>query len=349
MLALRPTLIVCVLLALILTVCSHDHQKKFHKRETIVVSGSVAAVDSWLCQYSTTIAAWLGVNCNNPTTPAPPSSQGSNGQSSTMSTPTTSTAVSSTASNSTPTPLERITWCRLSNGSFLQYGQIYMSGLCTICQCTATRYIRCVPFQCMPADCIDNSSPTTKNGQCCSQCNSDPPAISCTYQGVPYPHGVILRSDNTMKCWCQMGLVECRNGVGSVFGSLDLWGDGTAVYIVLIVLGVVLLIGTLLCCGCTVFFYYYYQRHQQDFQQVYDQYYNNSAGWQPMAEQDGLTDVNGEDKQTELEQGQFESEKYLSETNNVNTPPGQIHMPPPYALYNGAYVSEEQHNNQKKL
>jgi hypothetical protein len=142
-----------------------------------------------------------------------------------------------------------------------------------------------------------------------------------------------------------LGQIECRPGVGALFGALSLFGDGTAVYIVVIIIGVVILFGTLMCCGCTIFFYYYYQRNQLAFQQVYDQY-TNSAGWQPMADETGVAEVDAEYKQTEAEQGQLETEQYLAETQPDNKA-AQVYMPPPYALYNGAYVSEEQHNQKK--
>jgi len=115
-----------------------------------------------------------------------------------------------------------------------------------------------------------------------------------------------------MQCWCQNGNIECRQYFGTIFDSMDMWGDGTAAYVIAIVVIVVILFGTLLCCSCTLFFYYYYKRNQAAFQQAYDQYLG-TPGWQPMGDEEAPVDDSAENKPMEAEQGQFDSEQYLAQ------------------------------------
>lgn len=228
------------------------------------------------------------------------------------------------------TTLERAHWCRLSNGTYLPLGHIYMRSVCSICQCLKSHTIRCTMIQCMPTYCIDNSMPIRAEGQCCTQCRSDPPAKACTYKGNSFPHGSILRAvRDKMQCWCHLGNIECRNYMGSLFESSNLWRDGTGIYIVVVIICVVLIVGLLLCCGCTFLFYFYYNRYQQEIQQAYDQYVN-SGGWQPMedVEQD-VFDTNAEEKQVEA--GKTESTDSVRES-----------VPPPYSIYNNSFDPVEE-------
>ena len=114
---------------------------------------------------------------------------------------------------------------------------------------------------------------------------------------------------------------------------MNVWGDGTAVYVVVIIVAIILLLGTCLCGATSVCFYYYYKRHQNT-QFSHDQYLNN-AGWQPMGE-DGQV---AEEKQAEADGVQY-AEEYPAGT-------GEEYVPPPYALYNGVYLNEQQVANQK--
>jgi hypothetical protein len=138
----------------------------------------------------------------------------------------------------------------------------------------------------------------------------------------------LKREENKMQCWCQLGNIECRTDMGSLFQGMNFWSDPTAIYIIVAVLCIVLFFGLLLCCGCTLFTYYYYQRHQHTFQQAYDQYIN-SAGWQPVGEEEQqVVDDSAEEKRIEAEQNQFAS-------------PIHDNVPPPYAINNYSYVSGE--------
>jgi hypothetical protein len=117
---------------------------------------------------------------------------------------------------------------------------------------------------------------------------------------------------------------------------LDLWGQGTAVYVIIVIICLFILFGTLLCGGCTLFSYYYYKRHQSV--QAYDQYMTN-AGWQPMGDEEQVVDANAEEKKAEADQGQFENEYPVGNS--------EEYIPPPYALYNGNYPTEQQVKDQK--
>jgi hypothetical protein len=122
-----------------------------------------------------------------------------------------------------------------------------------------------------------------------------------------------------MQCWCQLGNIECRNYMGSLFQGLDMLSDTTAIYIIAIVLLIVITFGLLLCCGCSVLFYHYYQRHQNSFEQAYD-HYINAAGWQPMGEEEqSEVYASAAEKQLEAEKG-----PYTSEENEM--------VPPPYPV-----------------
>ena len=132
-----------------------------------------------------------------------------------------------------------------------------------------------------------------------------------------------------MQCWCQLGNIECRNHIGSLFEGIDIFADPTAIYIILTIIFMVVMFGLLVCCGCTTAFYFYYQRNQEAFQQAYDEYING-AGWEPVNEEVDADAVAAEEKRMEAEGYQL--------TDDAT----EESVPPPYALYNGAYVSEEE-------
>ncbi|CAF1331518.1 unnamed protein product [Rotaria sordida] len=227
------------------------------------------------------------------------------------------------------TSLERAHWCRANNGTYFALGYTYMQSACSMCRCTPSRRIRCSTVQCLPAYCIDNTMPYRKDGQCCAQCGYEATGSSCEYNGVSFPHGAIMKTvDNKVQCWCQGGNIECRTYIGSLFESMDLWSDQSAIYIIVIILCIILIFGVLVCCSCTLLYYYYYQRYQQTMQQEYDQYMN-SAGWQPMGDEDqNVTDMSAEEKRAE-------AEKY--QASNPND-----FVPPPYAAHHSSFVSADE-------
>lgn len=232
-------------------------------------------------------------------------------------------------SNNDITALERAHWCRFSNGTYVPFNLEFYHTPCTLCHCTKSRSFHCQALQCMPTYCIDNARPVRGDGQCCTRCASDSLLnSSCVYNGTTYPHGVILKAiPGEMQCWCQLGNVECRQYIGTMFDGFNLMGQGV-VYIILIAIFMIFFLGLLMCCGCTVLIYAYYQRNQQTFQEAYDQYVN-SAGWQPMEEEEVAVDSIAEEKRLEAERNQFY---------NGN----QDVIPPPYDVYNVAHVSGQE-------
>jgi hypothetical protein len=247
---------------------------------------------------------------------------------------TTSTSTTSTSTAVPRASLEHAHWCRFSNGSFVPLGYSFIHKACSLCECTQSRALRCQLLQCMPTYCVDNTMPHRKPGQCCTQCGYEVTANSCLYKGINFPHGAVIKAvEDKMQCWCQLGSIECRNYMNSLFHGLDIFADGAAIYIIAGSLCVVLIFGLLLCCGCTVFSYYYYKRNQHTFQQAYDQYIN-PAGWQPIDEsEENVVDTGAEEKRMEAEKYQFLDSVHES-------------IPPPYGHYNGSYVPEQE---QKKL
>lgn len=131
-----------------------------------------------------------------------------------------------------------------------------------------------------------------------------------------------------MQCWCQLGNIECRNYIGSVYDSMDLLSDTRVIYIIVIILAVVLIFGFLICVTCTFAFYYYYQRYQHTIHEAYDQYVNG-AGWQPM----------NEEEQTEVDEAavmkQFEAEQYQAPSYSAEM------VPPPYGTHADSYAAAE--------
>jgi len=243
----------------------------------------------------------------------------------------TTTETSTTSTTESPSALERAHWCRFSNGTFLARGNVFMHTDCQLCQCTQSRAIRCTDLQCMPTYCIDNTVPSRKSGQCCTQCAYESNSTQCVQNGVSFPHGTILKAtSDKVYCWCQQGTIECRKIGISLFSGLDIWGEGTAVYIIVIVLCVLLIVGTLLCGGCSLLYYYYYYYYNQ---QSTEQAFWDNAGWQPMGDEEQVVDAEADKKQAEAEQSQQDQ--------HYPTGLSEEYVPPPYALYNGAYASEE--------
>ena len=93
-------------------------------------------------------------------------------------------------SENSPSEYERNRWCRLANGTYLAYGYSFLYTPCSMCQCLRSRIVRCQPLQCMPTYCVDNSMPTRRDGQCCTQCRYEQPANSCSYNNMSFPHGL---------------------------------------------------------------------------------------------------------------------------------------------------------------
>jgi hypothetical protein len=246
---------------------------------------------------------------------------------------TTTTTRSSTDTTSAPTSLERAHWCRSRNGTYVPLGYWYMNNVCTMCTCTKSRMIRCELLQCMPTYCVDNKMPYRKTGQCCTQCAYEHAENStCEYNGITFPHGAVMKAvENKMQCWCQLGHIECRNYIGTLFESLGLMADGIAIYVILMVLFVVITFGLLMCSGCTLLFYYYYKNNQCVIEQAYDQYVG-SAGWQPVEE--GEEDV----VYTGAEEKLMEAEKYQYSDSVDDL------VPPPYGDYNDSYAPEKEQN-----
>jgi hypothetical protein len=309
----------------------------------------------WWCQNYAVLQSWSICKDYTTTTTAPPSTTSppstmaamisqttTRGNSKTTTSSnfileTTTTAAKGDKTTSSATTLERAHWCRFNNGSYLTLGSTYMNTACDICQCTQSRAIRCVTLQCKTTYCIDDSTPFTSKGQCCSQCAYENKTAACLVNGVTYPHGTVIKTvGDKLQCWCQLGSVECRKYAVSVFSGLDLWGEGTAIYIIAIIICVFIIFGTVICGGCALVFYYYYKRNQTI--QAYDQYMTN-AGWQPMGDEEQVVDANAEEKKAEADQSQF--------TNEYPAGNSEEYIPPPYALYNGHYPTEQQAKDQK--
>jgi hypothetical protein len=130
-----------------------------------------------------------------------------------------------------------------------------------------------------------------------------------------------------MKCWCQMGNIECRRSTESSNGMGDV-----VIYAVIAFSIIILFVGGICCVG-SILSYYYYTKNSSTHQETYDQHYNH-AGWQPMTVDGQVVDTIAEEKQAEAEQSQYYQ----------GYPAGsqQEYVPPPYAMYNGPYPSGEQ-------
>lgn len=90
---------------------------------------------------------------------------------------------------SAPSSLQRAHWCRFPNGTYIPLGYSYMNSPCSFCQCAQSRAILCQPYICMPTYCLDNSMPTRRPGQCCTQCGYENSTSSCSIKNVTFPHG----------------------------------------------------------------------------------------------------------------------------------------------------------------
>jgi len=328
-------IVAAVLMALILVVSSEN--KVVQKRATFQImtldqflqtfcQNSLFSQYWWACPATTTTAATSATTQASVVTSAV-----NNGavQSTTAAPVTQTTTLSASA-------LQRAHWCSFNNGSYIPLGYTFMYTSCSICQCTQSHAILCTNLQCVASFCIDGSTPYTRPGQCCQQCAYETSSNSCTYGGITFPHGTVVKvTGDRVECWCQLGTMECRQGASAVLSALDLWGAGTAVYVIVLIICVILLFGTLLCgIGGLFFYYYYYKRNQQ----TIDPYWDH-AGWQPMSEEEIAGEASAEEKQAEAE-NQF-GEEYPTGND-------QEFVPPPYALYNGAYVSEQQHEKDHK-
>ena len=152
--------------------------------------------------------------------------------------------------------------------------------------------------------------------------------------------GVLVRSSrHKFQCWCQLGTIECR---GLITSSSSV-GKNTAVYTIGILVLVILLVVTLLCCGfgCLYYYYYYYSLTDQQWTDQANEQYWNSGGWQPMADEEYAAAGTAEGKQAEAEQNQSE-EVYP-------TGSSEEYIPPPYAVYNASYVTDESEEGQKHI
>jgi len=338
MTGLRTTIVAAMLMALIIGINSES--KVVKKRATF----EIMTIDQFLqslCTNSFFSQYWYGCPSNSTTTVATSTQSSATAAGSTTDiiiggqSTTTSFVLPTTTTTPSASALQRAHWCGFSNGSYIPLGYTFMYTTCAMCQCTQSHAIRCTNLQCVAAYCIDGSTPSAKPGQCCQQCAYEQTSTPCVYGGVTFPHGTVIQiTGDSVECWCQLGTIECRKGSASAVGALDIWGPGTAVYFIVLIVCVILIIGTLLCCaGAVFFYYYYYQRNQQ----TIDPYWNN-AGWQPMNEEEQVGDATAEEKQAEAEQSQFA--EYPTETSPE-------YIPPPYALYNGAYASEQQTKDQK--
>jgi hypothetical protein len=327
-----------IIVAVLVALAFSDEQLAREKRQITVQVMSLNDFFQMLCQNNVW-APYLSV-CSSftSTTPATTPSMTTPYQYSSSEVPSTTAAAVSNTTES-PSALERAHWCEFTNGTYIPLGYTFMHTECSLCQCTQGHAILCTTLQCMPAYCLDNSAPALRSGQCCSQCSYERNATACVINGISFPHGTILRkTSDHVTCWCQLGTVECRQYSSTLFAGLDLWGEGTAVSVIVIIICVMLIIGTLICSAGALFFYYYYKRSMQATQQAYEHYYN-SAGWQPMDGEGQVVDPTAEEKKAEAEQGQYE---YAYPSGN-----SEEYIPPPYALYNGSYKNEQPENEEK--
>jgi hypothetical protein len=219
------------------------------------------------------------------------------------------------------TALQRAHWCRMNNGTHIALGQTYIHALCNMCRCTASHAILCDMVQCMATYCIDDKRPILRKGQCCTQCDYDLSTESCVVNGTTYPHGAVIKVvEKRIQCWCQLGQVECRDYIGTLFENWNIFSDGVTIYILAFVMISVLFIGLLACCGFTYVFYNYFKQNQDTILQAYDEYVNPS-GWQPLNEEEQYEfNTSSEEKRLEAESYELGNPTYT--------------LPPAYALHN---------------
>jgi len=104
---------------------------------------------------------------------------------------TTSSAseLETTTTTESASALQRAHWCKFTNGTYIPLGYTFMRTECSLCQCTQSHAIGCTTLQCMPTYCIDNSAPSVRPGQCCSQCAYDQTSTACIINGITFPDG----------------------------------------------------------------------------------------------------------------------------------------------------------------
>jgi hypothetical protein len=192
---------VVMLMAVILSVNGYQQAQQTETISVQVMSGN--NFYQWLCQQYVSLQTWSICQNYTATTTAATSTMAMTSQAavqtnsqSTTSTPfmlettTTGTTGANVVSTTTSaTPLQTAHWCRFNNGSYLSLGATYMNTVCDICQCTQSRAIRCVTLVCKTTYCIDDSTPSTKAGQCCSQCAYENNTNTCVVSGITYPQG----------------------------------------------------------------------------------------------------------------------------------------------------------------
>jgi type II secretory pathway pseudopilin PulG len=349
----RLPIAIAVTVLLALTVNISCASKAKHKRDVVQIV-ETNNIYAWICNNSMNpqqlpfCHTTTTMTTTTTSTSTTASSSGSDSTDSTVSTTTTTTTQTSTTARSTSSSttlsfseLQRAHWCSFYNGSYVPLEYTWMQSACTLCQCSQTHEILCTVLQCMATYCIDASPPLLRNGQCCAECRYDPQPAPCVISGVNFPHGSILKStSDNVQCWCEFGNVECRKtGVVNTVAANNMLGQNTQTYIIIVIICVVVIFASLLCCGCVTFYYFYNQNKQQTMQEAYEQYYNN-AGWQAMGEDGVIIGDDGQEKQAEADQSQFEQQEYPT----GNSPE---YIPPPYALYNGTYPTEDDQKDPK--
>jgi hypothetical protein len=194
MVELRTVIIISVLMALILAVAGHNKQR-FNSRHFGGDGDSDGHGSKERPCTNNPKMFYFYPPCSSTSTQSTTSAESSTASttkddSSEEIVVTATTTSSNTNTTSGPTSLERAHWCRSRNGTYVPLGYWYMNNVCTLCQCTKSRMIRCELLQCMPTYCMDNTMPYRKSGQCCTQCGYEHAENStCVYNGITFPHG----------------------------------------------------------------------------------------------------------------------------------------------------------------
>jgi hypothetical protein len=134
--------------------------------------------------------------------------------------------------------------------------------------------------------------------------------------------------EDKMTCWCQLGDIECRQWMGSLFQGWNALTDGTMIYLIVMVVLIILFFGFLLCLGCTFFLYSYVQQNQQLIERAYNEY-AGIGGWQPITEEESYAADNTVD------------EKYVVDEKQPFGNPPDDSIPPPYEVYDTSYVQKK--------
>ena len=135
--------------------------------------------------------------------------------------------------------------------------------------------------------------------------------------------------EDKMQCWCQLGNIECRNYMASLFQGWDAFADGTIIYVIVMMVFAIIFFGSLLCLGCTFFLYAYVQRNQYLIERTYNEY-AGTGGWQPIIEEESYEVDNTVD------------EKFVVDEKQPLENPTDDSIPPPYAIYDKSYVPTNQ-------